>query len=245
MHAHIKATESVILMLSLSTGSGTLLPRPHARDSSGCRHSEHTTHPPAQPPHPQHQIHLQESQPPSRTRTSSSSTRAQGPTRRRTVTIVIITRGVVAGVSQLIGGTEEKECNKRERDGAQWMQRESRQNEERAAGPAAQLTHHETASTQGRQTTPAATHHAGGEDILHHLHSAHSCSTHHTRQKRKQTLIHPRGGNKFPAIPPSMEHGAQLNAVTRGASHPQENRLGVRSLSLLLMATEEDNNRHT
>ncbi|RNC36630.1 hypothetical protein TcCL_Unassigned00386 [Trypanosoma cruzi] len=29
VHAHIKATESVILMLSLSTGCRTLLPRPH------------------------------------------------------------------------------------------------------------------------------------------------------------------------------------------------------------------------
>ncbi|RNC35561.1 hypothetical protein TcCL_Unassigned01548 [Trypanosoma cruzi] len=29
MHAHIKATESIILMLSLSTGRRTLLPRPH------------------------------------------------------------------------------------------------------------------------------------------------------------------------------------------------------------------------
>ncbi|ESS55893.1 hypothetical protein TCDM_12611 [Trypanosoma cruzi Dm28c] len=64
-----------------------------------------------------------------------------------------------------------------------------------------------------------------------------------TRSMR--TLIHPSRGTKFPAIPPSMGHGAQLNAVTRGASHPQENRLGVRSLSLLLMATEEDNSRHT
>ncbi|RNC36231.1 hypothetical protein TcCL_Unassigned00830 [Trypanosoma cruzi] len=47
--------------------------------------------------------------------------------------------------------------------------RERRQHEERAAGPAAQFTHHETASTQGRHTTPAATHHAGEEDIHHHL----------------------------------------------------------------------------
>ncbi|EKF29222.1 hypothetical protein MOQ_007005 [Trypanosoma cruzi marinkellei] len=39
---------------------------------------------------------------------------------------------------------------------------------------------------------------------------------------------------KFPAIPPSMGHGAQLNAVTRGAPHPQERRLGVRAPSLLL-----------
>ncbi|RNC36629.1 hypothetical protein TcCL_Unassigned00385 [Trypanosoma cruzi] len=50
----------------------------------------------------------------------------------------------------------------------------------------------------------------------------------------------------FPAIPPSMGHGAQLSAVTRGASHPQENRLGLRTPpSLLFMATEEDNSRHT
>ncbi|RNC42161.1 hypothetical protein TcCL_NonESM08243 [Trypanosoma cruzi] len=65
MHAHIKATESIILILNLSTGSRTLLPRPQnkqARDSSGCRHSEHTTHPPAQPPLPHHQIHVQDSQ---------------------------------------------------------------------------------------------------------------------------------------------------------------------------------------
>ncbi|RNC53595.1 hypothetical protein TcCL_ESM09055 [Trypanosoma cruzi] len=128
MHAHTKATESVILTLSLSTGSRTLLPRTHthARDSSGCRHSEHTTHPPAQPPHPHHQIHLQDSQQPSRTRTgSSSSTRAQGPTRRRTVTIaVIVTRSGVAGAIQMIREAEEKECNKRERDGVQRIQRE-------------------------------------------------------------------------------------------------------------------------
>ncbi|KAF5215720.1 hypothetical protein ECC02_010620 [Trypanosoma cruzi] len=54
MHAHIKATESIILILSLSTGSRTLLPRPHthARESSGRRHSEHTTNPP-RASHPQ------------------------------------------------------------------------------------------------------------------------------------------------------------------------------------------------
>ncbi|EKF30736.1 hypothetical protein MOQ_005446, partial [Trypanosoma cruzi marinkellei] len=31
MHAHIKATESIILILSLSTGSRTLLPRLHTK----------------------------------------------------------------------------------------------------------------------------------------------------------------------------------------------------------------------
>ncbi|ESS55206.1 hypothetical protein TCDM_13338 [Trypanosoma cruzi Dm28c] len=36
---------------------------------------------------------------------------------------------------------------------------------------------------------------------------------------------------KLPAIPPSMGHGAQLNAVTRGASHPQERRRGLRTPS--------------
>ncbi|RNC40262.1 hypothetical protein TcCL_NonESM10272 [Trypanosoma cruzi] len=36
---------------------------------------------------------------------------------------------------------------------------------------------------------------------------------------------------KFPAIPPSMGHGAQLNAATRGAPHPQERRLGLRTPS--------------
>ncbi|RNC35346.1 hypothetical protein TcCL_Unassigned01778 [Trypanosoma cruzi] len=176
MHAHIKAAESIILMLSLGTGSRTLLPRPltHARDGSGCRHSEHTTHPPAQPPHPHHQIHVQHSQQPSRTRTSSSSTRAQGPTRRRTVTIVIIavniTRSGVAGVSQLIRETEGKGME-REGEGRSTANtaRERRQHEERASGPAAHFTHHGAASTQERHTTPAATHHAGGEDIHHHL----------------------------------------------------------------------------
>ncbi|ESS55108.1 hypothetical protein TCDM_13440 [Trypanosoma cruzi Dm28c] len=88
--------------------------------------------------------------------------------------------------------------------------RERRQHEERAAGPAAQFTHHETASAQGGHTTPAAT---------------------TQRIRSKQTLIHPSRGTKLPAIPPSMGHGAQLSAVTRGASHPQENRLGVRSIS--------------
>ncbi|EAN82268.1 hypothetical protein Tc00.1047053508437.10 [Trypanosoma cruzi] len=54
-----------------------------------------------------------------------------------------------------------------------------------------------------------------------------AATTQRTRSKR--TLIHPRGGTKLPAIPPSMGHGAQIGAVTRGASHPQENSLGVRA----------------
>ncbi|KAF5219256.1 hypothetical protein ECC02_007765 [Trypanosoma cruzi] len=141
--------------------------------------------------------------------------------------------------------------------------RESRQHE-RAAGPAAQFTHHGAASTQGRHTTPAATHHAGGEDIHHHILPAHSHSQremakthgHHTTHTERApttpatrasgpSSIHD-AATKFPAIPPSMGHGAQLNAVTRGAPHPQKKRRGLRTRSsLLLMATEEDNSRHT
>ncbi|KAF5218119.1 hypothetical protein ECC02_008987 [Trypanosoma cruzi] len=99
-------------------------------------------------------------------------------TRSRTVTIVtiaviiavIITRSGVAGVSEPIRETEGKGMEQEgEGRSAADTERESRQHEERAAGPAAQFTHHETAPTQGRHTTPAATHHAGGEDIHHHL----------------------------------------------------------------------------
>ncbi|EKF30735.1 hypothetical protein MOQ_005447, partial [Trypanosoma cruzi marinkellei] len=120
MHAHTKATESIILILSLSTGSRTLLPRlhtkTHARDSPGCRHSEHTTHPPAQPPHPHHQIHVQNSQQQHKSARTNTA---------YTVTIAVtVTRSGVAGVSQLNGETRKKEWNRRERDGAPRIQRE-------------------------------------------------------------------------------------------------------------------------
>ncbi|EKF29326.1 hypothetical protein MOQ_006897 [Trypanosoma cruzi marinkellei] len=129
--------------------------------------------------------------------------------------------------------------------------RESRQHEERAAGPAAQFTHHETASTQERHTAPAATHHAAGEDIHHHRHPAHLYSqremaktrghhTTHTERAHTTPVTTASGPSaisdaapKLPAIPPSMECGAQLNAVTRGAPHPQERTLGLRTPSLL------------
>ncbi|EKG00570.1 hypothetical protein TCSYLVIO_008478, partial [Trypanosoma cruzi] len=144
---------------------------------------------------------------------------------------------------------------KRERDGVQRIQRESRQHEERAAGPATQFTHHETTSTQGRHTTPAATHHAGEEDIHHHLpqlipaapgkwqkHRGHHTS--HTMSKR--TLIHD-------AAPKISCHPA-LNgrrcptqrSHTRCITHAGKETRAAHSLpSLLLMATEEDNSRHT
>ncbi|KAF5214746.1 hypothetical protein ECC02_012617 [Trypanosoma cruzi] len=112
--------------------------------------------------------------------------------------------------------------------------RESRQHEERAAGPAAQFTHHETASTQERHTTPAATHHAGGEDIHHHILPAHS---HSQREMAKTHGHHTTHTERAPITP-----------ATRGAPHPQERRLGLRTpspSSLLLMATEEYNSRHT
>ncbi|RNC33099.1 hypothetical protein TcCL_Unassigned04227, partial [Trypanosoma cruzi] len=103
MHVHIKATKSIILILSLSTGSRTLLPRPHttthAIPQAAVTRSTRHIH------RHNHRIRI--------TRyissTPSSSTRAQGPTWRRTVTIaVIVTRSGVAGVSQLIGETEGK-----------------------------------------------------------------------------------------------------------------------------------------
>ncbi|RNC54333.1 hypothetical protein TcCL_ESM08233 [Trypanosoma cruzi] len=201
MHAHIKATESIILMLSLRTGSRTPFPRPHtrARGSSGCRHSEHTTHLPAQPPHPHHQIHLQDSQQPSRTRTSSSSsTRAQGPTRRRTVTIaVIVTCSGVAGVSELIRKPKGKTMEQEEggRSTADTV-RDSRQHEERAAGPAAQFTHHEKASTsissqliptaKGKWPKPAATTQRTRSE--HPPHQPHATVDPHPSMTRKQNF---------------------------------------------------------
>ncbi|RNC32860.1 hypothetical protein TcCL_Unassigned04498, partial [Trypanosoma cruzi] len=117
--------------------------------------------------------------------------------------------------------------------------RESRQHEERAAGPAAQSTHHETASTQGgtqRQQPPTMQEEKtsttispssfpqpqGNGKTPRPPHSAHGAS--------EPSSIH-HAATKFPAIPPSMGHGAQLSAVTRGASHPQENRLGLRTPS--------------
>ncbi|RNC38576.1 hypothetical protein TcCL_NonESM12167 [Trypanosoma cruzi] len=44
MHAHIKATESVILMLSLSTGSRTLRPRPHTHAMAQAAVTRSTRH---------------------------------------------------------------------------------------------------------------------------------------------------------------------------------------------------------
>ncbi|KAF5217719.1 hypothetical protein ECC02_009413 [Trypanosoma cruzi] len=70
---------------------------------------------------------------------------------------------------------------------------------------------------------------------------AHSCSPremaktprppHNAHGASEPSSIHD-AAQKFPAIPPSMGHGAQLSAVARGASHPQENRLGLRAPSL-------------
>ncbi|KAF5218668.1 hypothetical protein ECC02_008373 [Trypanosoma cruzi] len=107
----------------------------------------------------------------------SAGTNTVHTTRSCTVTIVtivtiavIVTRSGVAGVSEPIREPEGKGMEQEgEGRSAADTARESRQHEERAAGPAAQFTHHETASTQRRHTTPAATHHAGGEDIHHHL----------------------------------------------------------------------------
>ncbi|ESS62334.1 hypothetical protein TCDM_10022 [Trypanosoma cruzi Dm28c] len=69
--------------------------------------------------------------------------------------------------------------------------RERRQHEERAAGPAAQFTHHGTASTQGGHTTPAAT----------------------MQEKKTSTTISPSSfpqpqGNGQTPRPPHNAHGA-------------------------------------
>ncbi|KAF5224649.1 hypothetical protein ECC02_002289 [Trypanosoma cruzi] len=142
--------------------------------------------------------------------------------------------------------------------------RESRQHEERAAGPAAQFTHHETASTQRRHTTPAATHHAGGEDIHHHLPQLiatapgkwqkPAATTQRTRnehpphQPHAQANPHPsmtRHQNFLPSRPQwdTEPNSAQSHAV----HHTRRKRDAGCALPPLplLMATEEDNSRHT
>ncbi|EKF38837.1 hypothetical protein MOQ_000949, partial [Trypanosoma cruzi marinkellei] len=201
MHAHIKATKSIIPILSLSTGSRTLLP-----------------HPPAQPPHTHHQIHVQDSQQPSHTRTSSN-TRAQGTTRSRTVTIVIIaviiTRSGVAGVSERIRETEGKEIIKQKGEGqsAADTAGESRQHEERAAGPAAQFTHHETASTTISSQLISAAPGKSPKPRGHHTTHTEQAPTTPVTRASEPSAIHD-AAKKYPAIPPSMGHGAQLNVVT-------------------------------
>ncbi|RNC33089.1 hypothetical protein TcCL_Unassigned04243 [Trypanosoma cruzi] len=54
---------------------------------------------------------------------------------------------------------------------------------------------------------------------------------HQPHEANKPSSIH-NAAPKFPAIPPSMGHGAKLSAVTRGAPHPQERRLVLRTPSL-------------
>ncbi|RNC36419.1 hypothetical protein TcCL_Unassigned00597, partial [Trypanosoma cruzi] len=208
MHAHIKATESVILMLSLSTGSGTLPPRPHTHAIAQAAVTRSTRHIHRH----NHRIRITRyiSRTPSSRHAHGVSTHHNSHNRKdqHGAHRTIVTRRGVAGVSELIGEAEGKgmEQEGEERSIAD-AARESRQNEERAAGPAAQFTHHETASTQGRHTTPAATHHAGGEDIHHHLPQI------------------------IPAAPRKWPQPAPTTLVTRGASHPQERRLGLRTPS--------------
>ncbi|ESS61972.1 hypothetical protein TCDM_10398 [Trypanosoma cruzi Dm28c] len=221
MHAHIKATESIILTLSLSTGSRTPPPHTPTHDSSGCRHSEHTTHPPAQTPHPHHQIHLQESQQPSRTRASSSSTRAQGPTRRLTVIIaVIVTRSGVAGASQLIGQAEEKECNKRERDGAQRIERESADNMKRGQ----QAQPHSSQTTRRHPRKEGTQHqqpHTMQEEKTSTTISSQLISTAPGKWPKDAATTHTIAQNAI------NERGPTTGKETRGAPHPQESRRGL------------------
>ncbi|EKF29000.1 hypothetical protein MOQ_007232, partial [Trypanosoma cruzi marinkellei] len=128
---------------------------------------------------------------------------------------------------------------------------ESRRHEERAAGPAAQFTHHETASTQEgtqRQQPPTMQQEKTPTTISTpaHLYSQREMAktrghhTTHTERAHTTPATTASGPSaisdaapKLPAIPPSMGCGAQLNAVTRGAPHPQERTLGLRTPSLL------------
>ncbi|KAF5214819.1 hypothetical protein ECC02_012539 [Trypanosoma cruzi] len=143
--------------------------------------------------------------------------------------------------------------------------RESRQHEEKAAGPAAQFTHHETASTQGRHTTPAATHHAGGEDIHHHIHIAHlysqremaknprpphnarGASTHHTSHTTVDP--HPSTTRHQTFQPSRPQWDTEPNSAQPHAVHhtrrKEDSGCALPLPSLLLIAMEEDNSRHT
>ncbi|EKG03745.1 hypothetical protein TCSYLVIO_005203 [Trypanosoma cruzi] len=120
--------------------------------------------------------------------------------------------------------------------------RERRQHEEKAAGPAAQSTHHETASTQGRHTTPAATHHAG-EDIHHHLPQLIPAAPHSAHGADEPSSIHHAAQNFLPS---RHQWDTEPNSAQPHAVHHTHRKLdSVCAPSPLLMATEKDNSRHT
>ncbi|KAF5217720.1 hypothetical protein ECC02_009414 [Trypanosoma cruzi] len=133
--------------------------------------------------------------------------------------------------------------------------RERRQHEERAAGPAARFTHHETASTQGRHTTPAATHHAGGEDIHHHLPQLIPAAPGKWPKPRGHHTTHTEQANPHPSmtrhknfLPSRPQWDTEPNSAQSHAVHHTHRKIDsgcALPLSLLLMATEEDNSRHT
>ncbi|KAF5215198.1 hypothetical protein ECC02_012124 [Trypanosoma cruzi] len=133
--------------------------------------------------------------------------------------------------------------------------RERRQHEERAAGPAAQFTHHETASTQGGHTTPAAPHHAGGEDIHHHLPQLIPAAPGKWPKPRAHHTTHTEQANPHPSmtrhknfLPSRPQWDTEPNSAQSHAVHHTHRKIDsgcALPLSLLLMATEEDNSRHT
>ncbi|KAF5216553.1 hypothetical protein ECC02_010661 [Trypanosoma cruzi] len=183
--------------------------------------------------------------------------KSAGTNTAHTVTIaVIIARSGVAGVSQPIGETERKRME-REGEGRSTADtaRERRQHEERAAGPAARFTHHETASTQGRHTTPAATHHAGGEDIHHHLPQLIPAAPGKWPKPRGHHTTHTEQANPHPSmtrhknfLPSRPQWDTEPNSAQSHAVHHTHRKMDsgcALPLSLLLMATEEDNSRHT
>ncbi|KAF5213845.1 hypothetical protein ECC02_013608 [Trypanosoma cruzi] len=76
-------------------------------------------------------------------------------------------------------------------------------------------------------------------------HNAHGASTHHTSHKR--TLIHPRRGTKISCHPAlnGTRSPTQRSHTQRNIPAGKESRAARSLSSLLLIATEEDNSRHT
>ncbi|RNC32494.1 hypothetical protein TcCL_Unassigned04889 [Trypanosoma cruzi] len=152
------------------------------------------------------------------TRTSSRSTRAQGPARRRTVTIaVIIARSGVAGVSELIGEKEEKEWNKRERNRAQRIQRERVDNIRRGQ----QAKYHNSHTTRRHPPPSPAAHFHNPQEVA----ESPAATTQHTAKANPQ---------------PSMTRLQNLHChpVLTGTRSPtqrshRKKRLGLRTPSLL------------
>ncbi|RNC34772.1 hypothetical protein TcCL_Unassigned02414 [Trypanosoma cruzi] len=219
VHAHIKATESVILMLSLSTGSGTIRPRPHTHAIAQAAVTRSTRHIHRH----NHRIRITRyisSTPSSRHahgRAAAARERKDQHGAHRT-----ITGSGVAGASQLIREPEGKgmEQEGEERSIAD-AARESRQHEERAAGPAAQFTPRD--SIHARKANNASSH----PPCRRRRHPPPSSPAHSCSPKEMATA--------------RTHHTSHTRCITPAG---KETRAAHTLSSLLLMATKEDNSRH-